>query len=356
MESSLCEKPECHASRRLSDHLMFEGQKQKVHSLVDKVYTRENLKLAWERVRANRGASGADRVTIGDFEANLDGNLERLHRELREQTYQPQAVRRLEIPKRGAPGKTRPLGIPSVFDYLDETLSLYRDGRKRGVSTGWKSLDEFMTIRPGELSVVTGVPGSGKSEFIDALAINLAQQHGWRFALCSFENPPAEHIAKLAEKYLGAPFWDGLARRMSETDLQGTMDWIADRFHLIRFDDEAPTIEAILEKARAAVMRHGIRGLVIEPYNEIEHRRPSNMTETEYISQLLGKVKRFAQHHAVHVWFIAHPAKLQRDNSGARPIPTLYDIAGSANWVNKADLGLVVHRGAPQNCPTRTDI
>ncbi len=116
MESSLCEKPERHASRRLSDHLTFQGQKQKVHSLVDKVYSRENLKLAWERVRANRGASGADRVTIGDFEANLDGNLERLHRELREQTYKPQAVRRLEIPKRGAPGKTRPLGIPSVYD------------------------------------------------------------------------------------------------------------------------------------------------------------------------------------------------------------------------------------------------
>jgi len=116
MESSLCEKPERHVSRKLSDHLTFEGQNQKVHSLVDKVYSRENLKLAWERVRANRGASGADRVTIGDFEANLDRNLERLHRELREQTYQPQAVRRLEIPKRGAPGKTRPLGIPSVYD------------------------------------------------------------------------------------------------------------------------------------------------------------------------------------------------------------------------------------------------
>ena len=116
MESSLCEKPERHVSRKLSDHLTFEGQNQKGHSLMDKVYSRENLKLAWERVRANRGASGADRVTIGDFEANLDGNLERFHRELREQTYQPQAVRRLEIPKRGAPGKTRPLGIPSVYD------------------------------------------------------------------------------------------------------------------------------------------------------------------------------------------------------------------------------------------------
>ena len=116
MESSLCEKPERHASRRLSDHLVLEGQKQKVHSLVDKVYSRKNLKLAWERVRANQGAGGTDGVTIGEFEAELDANLDRLHRELRERTYRPQAVRRLEIPKRGAPGKTRPLGIPSVYD------------------------------------------------------------------------------------------------------------------------------------------------------------------------------------------------------------------------------------------------
>ena len=96
-----CEKPEPRAPRRLSDHLMFEGQKQKVHSLVDKVYSRKNLKLAWERVRANRGASGIDQVTIEDFEANLDENLERLHQDLRDQTYQPQAVLRWKSPRRG---------------------------------------------------------------------------------------------------------------------------------------------------------------------------------------------------------------------------------------------------------------
>jgi twinkle protein len=245
-------------------------------------------------------------------------------------------------------------GLHSPLDFADEALALYRDGRKRGLSTGWSSLDEFMTIRPGELSVVTGVPGSGKSEFIDALAVNLAHGDGWRFALCSFENPPAEHIAKLAEKCSGLPFWDGPTRRMSEADLQQAMDWIADHFDFIRFDDEAPTIEAILEKARAAVMRHGIRGLVIDPYNEIEHRRPANMNETEYVSQLLGKVKRFAASHGVHVWFVAHPAKMQREQGGSRPVPTLYDISGSANWVNKADLGIVVHRDLEKE--TRTEI
>ena len=105
---------------------VLEGLKQKVHSLVDKVYSRKNLKLAWERVRANRGASGTDGVRIEAFEANLEDNLERLHRELRDRTYQPQPVRRLEIPKRGVPGKTRPLGIPSVHDRVCQQAMVNR--------------------------------------------------------------------------------------------------------------------------------------------------------------------------------------------------------------------------------------
>lgn len=246
-------------------------------------------------------------------------------------------------------------GLHSALDYADDTLALYRDGYTRGHSTGWASIDDLMTIRPGELSVVTGIPNSGKSEFIDAITVNLAERYGWRFALCSFENPPAEHIAKLAEKHVGRPFWDGPQQRMSEAELRSAMEWVADRFYLIRFDDEAPTVDAILDKARVAVMRHGVRGLVIDPYNEIEHQRPANVSETEYVSQTLGKVKRFAQANDVHVWFVAHPAKLQRDGNKALPAPTLYDISGSANWANKADVGVVVHRGATSD-PTRTDI
>lgn len=246
-------------------------------------------------------------------------------------------------------------GLYGVLDYTDETLALYRDGRKRGHSTGWPSLDKFMTITEGQISVVTGIPNHGKSEFIDALMVNLAHQCGWRLAVCSFENPPEEHIAKLAEKHLGLPFWDGPTRRMSEADLLQAMDWAHDHFHLIRFDDEAPTIDAILEKARVAVMRHGIRGLVVDPYNEIEPRRPTNMTETEYVSQLLGKAKRFAQRHGAHVWIVAHPRMLRRGENGNWPVPGLYDISGSANWSNKADIGIAIHRD-PDSGPTTAQI
>jgi len=156
-------------------------------------------------------------------------------------------------------------GLHRVHDFVDDTVALYRDGRKRGHSTGWLSVDELMTVREGELTVVTGIPNSGKSEFVDALMVNLAQRYGWRFAVCSFENPPAEHIAKLAEKHLGAPFWDGPTQRMSEAELRRAMDWVGDRFYLIRADDDTPTIDWILEAARGAVLRHGVRGLVIDP-------------------------------------------------------------------------------------------
>jgi twinkle protein len=61
--------------------------------------------------------------------------------------------------------KPYPIAGPhSPFDFADQTFCLYRDGRKRGLSTGWPSLDQFMTIRPGELTVLTGIPNSGKSE------------------------------------------------------------------------------------------------------------------------------------------------------------------------------------------------
>jgi twinkle protein len=201
-------------------------------------------------------------------------------------------------------------------------------------------------VVPGELTIVTGVPNSGKSEFIDALLCNLSELHGWTFAMCSMEKKAIDHARQLAEKYVGQPFFDlpyskGV-QRMSYEQLDAALDWVDDKFHLIRYeDDELPNIDWVLEVAKAAVYRYGIRGLVIDPYNELDHQRPANMNETEYVSQMLTKVKRFAQTAGVHVWFVAHPRQMREWKGQA---PNLYDISGSAHFINKADNGVVVHR------------
>ena len=113
--SSTTEKPLCHSPRRLVDWLNSDGQK-KVHSLVDKVYQPKNLRAAWEKVKANRGSGGVDGQSLKAFEQGLDDNLRRLHEELRTNRYQPQPVRRVNIPKAGKPGEWRPLGIPAIID------------------------------------------------------------------------------------------------------------------------------------------------------------------------------------------------------------------------------------------------
>ena len=255
-----------------------------------------------------------------------------------------------EVANRAACADAWPItGLHTILEYEPQIFELYHGGHKRGVSTGWSNVDKRMTIRGGELSVVTGIPGSGKSEFIDAMMVNLARAQEWSFAICSFENPPEEHFAKLAEKFVGQPFFEGPRPRMSENQVADTIIWAQQKFFLIRTEDEAPTIAWILEKARVAVIRHGIKGLVIDPYNEIEHQRPAGMTETEYVSDMLNRVKRFARNHDLHVWFVAHPAKPMRTREGDYPVPSLYDISGSANWSNKADIGIVVERNFDSN-------
>ncbi|WP_448206476.1 DnaB-like helicase C-terminal domain-containing protein [Azospirillum sp. sgz302134] len=239
-------------------------------------------------------------------------------------------------------------GVHTAEDYRADVLALYRGELARGLSTGFDCLDPLMKLTgTGLLVVVTGIPNHGKSEFLDQLMVNYARNHGWRFAYCSFENRPHKHIAKLAEKVTGRPFYEypGVnVPRMSEGEIEMAFEWIEDRVYFIRAQDDAPTMDWILEKAKWSVQRYGIKALIIDPYNEIEHRRPSGMTETEYLSQLLGKARRFGENHAVDVIFVAHPTKLQKLNDGQEPVPDLYDISGGAHWNNKADIGFAVWR------------
>src|SRR5690606_37114883 len=109
------EKPLCQPPRKLTDWLNPDGQR-KVHSIIDKVYQPKNLRVAWEKVKANRGSGGADGQSLEAVEQALDEQLHRLHEDLRTDRYQPLRVRRVDIPKAGKPGEWRPLGIPALID------------------------------------------------------------------------------------------------------------------------------------------------------------------------------------------------------------------------------------------------
>ncbi|KAI4970182.1 hypothetical protein ZWY2020_001096 [Hordeum vulgare] len=239
-------------------------------------------------------------------------------------------------------------GLFNFKDFFPEIDSYYLGihGDELGIPTGWTCMDGLYKVVPGELTIVTGVPNSGKSEWIDALLCNINNKCGWKFVLCSMENKVRDHARKLLEKHIKKPFFDarygGSVERMSQDEFEEGKEWLNESFHLIRCEDDClPSIDWVLNLAKAAVLRHGVRGLVIDPYNELDHQRPPNQTETEYVSQILTKIKRFAQHHSCHVWFVAHPRQLHNWNGAP---PNMYDISGSAHFINKCDNGIVIHR------------
>ena len=230
--------------------------------------------------------------------------------------------------------------------FADEAFALLHGEVKQGSRTGIKAMDFNYRIRPGELTIISGAPGVGKSEFLDQICLNMAEQHEWRFAVCSFENPVDEHINKLAAKYVRNPAWHVQnGEKMNSSEWKQACEFIQNRFYWIRSDDEAPTVEWCLQNASACVQRYpNVRGLVLDPYNEFEHRRPSGWTETEYVSQMLASLKRWAATNECSIFLVAHPAKLRRNADGTFPVPEPYDIAGSANFYNKADNILIVER------------
>ena len=250
-------------------------------------------------------------------------------------------------------GYAKPWPVAGLFDaehFYDEVDEIYQRGMGRGESTGYDNVDDYYTIAGGQLTIVTGHPSSGKSEFIDQIMVNMASENQWKFAICSFENEPRLHIAKLISKYLGKPFFDGITPRMTKDELNAGKKFVQSNFSfLYQADGSLSSVDSILERLKVAVLRHGINGAVIDPYNYLEKNRDSS--ETDWISEILTRFRVFAQAHDIHIWFVAHPTKMMRNDKGVVPVPKGYDISGSAAWFAKADVGLSVHRPDPAFSP-----
>lgn len=234
-------------------------------------------------------------------------------------------------------------GISEADKFKQSIEDLYTKGNGRGTSTGYSSLDEIYTVGSGQLTVVTGYPSSGKSNFVDQIMVNLARKNDWKFVICSFENQPETHIVRLMEIYTGMRFHEGRDRMGAELK-DKAFKWVNDHFIFMDTNGEEPsTLDSILERARASVKRMGVRGMVVDPYNYIDMSR-KDVAETEAISNMLTKVRKFCMAHDVHCWFVAHPAKMSRSGND-QPRPDGMSISGSMAWWAKTDCGITVHRG-----------
>lgn len=236
-------------------------------------------------------------------------------------------------------------GVYTVSDFEQSLDALFEEGWKQGVTIGHRNFDQYCSFETKRLCVVTGIPGSGKSEFIDEMAERLNIRYGWRFAYFSPENAPlAYHASKLIEKFVGKRF---ARNTMLPSEYKQVKEHLEKNFFFIAPTDNYK-VENILEKAKFLVRRKGIKALVIDPYNRLENEQGTR-SETQYISELLDKLTNFAQRNDLLIILMAHPTKQPKNKDGIIEAPTLYDISGSAHFYNKADFGIVVHRDRVQD-------
>lgn len=244
-------------------------------------------------------------------------------------------------------------GELKMDDMYESIVDFYENGYPEGYECGIsKSFDEHLKFYPGQLTIVTGIPGSGKSEFIDWVMTGLVKTHAWNFGICSFECPPEIHVTKIAEKIVNKSFAHRREplHRINNAEFEYSVGLIDKHFHFMNLSLIDITIDGIISKAEEFVRRYGINGFLFDPWNCIEAKEDG----TNYILQCLNKLINFLEKYKVHGFLVAHPTKLKKDLQTKKyVIPNLYDISGSAHFFNRTHNGISVYRDFDTN---RTDV
>lgn len=226
-------------------------------------------------------------------------------------------------------------GNIEISSLYNEIVDLYENGLQKGKTVGVDEIDQFCTWELGRLCTVTGIPSSGKSEFVDYLVARLNHLYGWKAAYFTPENYPLKyHYAKVHEKFSGYKF----RKETDQTDFQSIYEHIKDNFFYI-MNEKDLTIESVMKSAKSFVKQKGIKILIVDPYNKLDHQMTRGENETQYVSRFLDILVNFARFNNVLIFLIAHPRKVENEK-----VPTMYDISGSANFYNKTDYGFTVHR------------
>lgn len=229
-------------------------------------------------------------------------------------------------------------GIFNLDNLEQQVIDITKNGLEKGDAISIESFNRLITWMPGYVTIITGVPNHGKGEFLDQIIIDLAHLHGWPFGIYSPENHPlALHVIKLACKALALS-----SDELKPSEIHSFVSEFRDRLFFI-MPPEDLTLDSILDHAVILVKKYGIKGLVIDPWNKLDHQFTGS--ETQYISKALDQIDLFARKYGVHVFLVAHPAKLSKDKETKKiEVPTPYSISGSAHWYNKPANCLTVYR------------
>ena len=236
------------------------------------------------------------------------------------------------------------IGVFNSHDLEPEILDFYNNGLPKGTGINMAEIDTNIRFHQGYLTMITGIPGHGKSEFLDFLLIRLnLSEDNWKTAYFSPENHPLQlHFSKLAEKLIGKSFDKRNSNRLSPIDLRNTIDYCSDNFYFINPEDDF-SINSILDRVKELVKRKGIKAFVIDAWNKLDHIR-GNKDKSDYISETLDIITKFCERNLVHCFLVAHPKKMGKDKNGKYIVPELYDISDSAHFYNKAANGISIYR------------
>jgi twinkle protein len=247
----------------------------------------------------------------------------------------------LELKSRVLDARPVPLENVTTFkDIEDEVTDFVRNGFKRGFQIGLPNFDNIFSTYTKQFITVTGIPSSGKSDFVDQMVVGYNKEYEWKTAFASPENAPTFlHAHKLMRKVwgdmpnkgdIGGDKWNQVA------------DHVNKNFFFI--DMERYTLESVLRKGAELVKRKGIKCLVIDPYNKVRDVDCNTEDVNRYTMEYLTKIETFAKKYDVLVFIVAHPTKMYKDGNGKIEEPTMYNIKGGGEWYDASYHGLLVHR------------
>ena len=230
--------------------------------------------------------------------------------------------------------------VTTLKNVEGELKDFVKHGFKPGFQIGLKNFDEIFSTYTGQFITVTGIPSSGKSDFVDQMVVGYNKMYGWKTAFASPENQPIYlHAHKLMRKC-----WGDMP---SPSDIGGgrwkeVSEHVNDNFYFIDMDKY--NLESVLRKGAELVKRKGIKCLVIDPYNKIRDAHAVSDDVNRYTMDYLSKIESFCKKYDVLTFIVAHPTKMQRDQNGKIQEPTMYNIKGGGEWYDASYHGLLVHR------------